>query len=58
MPPRIEHINVFRDHAVLRDNVVKRIVFVYSKNTRLSCDLCQSSDCTHTREGEKYLPKP
>ena len=57
MPPRIEHVNVFEDHAVLRDNVLKRTVFVYSKNGKLSCNLCESSDCIHTRYAETLKPQ-
>ena len=49
MPPRIEHVNVFEDHAVLKDNVLKRTVFVYRRDGTLSCDLCESPDCIHTR---------
>ena len=52
MPPRIEHVNVFEDHAVLRDNMLKRTVFVYSRNGALSCDLCESANCIHTRYTE------
>ena len=49
IPPRIEHVNVFEDHAVLRDNVLKRTVFVYSRDGSLSCDLCEGTYCIHTR---------
>ncbi|MFQ5871371.1 MAG: hypothetical protein ACE5IB_04345 [Candidatus Geothermarchaeales archaeon] len=52
MPPRIEHVNVFEDHDVLRDNVLKRTVFVYRRDGKLSSDLCESTDCVHTRYSE------
>lgn len=40
MPPGREHVNVFEDHAVLRDNVLKRTVVVYDRDGKLSYDLC------------------
>jgi Arc/MetJ-type ribon-helix-helix transcriptional regulator len=48
-PPRLEHMNVFEDHVILRDNDLRRTVFVYQRNGDLACDLCESSDCIHTR---------
>lgn len=58
MPPRIKHINIFQNHAVLRDNVLHRTVFVYRRNETLSCDLCESSDCVHVKYTETLPMKP
>lgn len=54
---RIEHVNVFEDHAILQDNLLKRTVFVYTRNGKLSCDLCESTDCLHTRYAEHLRKK-
>jgi len=42
MSSRIVHVNVFEDHTVTGDNVLKRTVFVYRRDGKLSCDLCES----------------
>ena len=40
------------DRVVLRNNVLKKTVFVYSRDGEFSCDLCESTDCIHTRYAE------
>ena len=46
---RMEHLNVYEDHVIVRDNVLNRTVFVYLRNGVMTCDLCESNDCLHTR---------
>ncbi|MFQ5950925.1 MAG: hypothetical protein ACE5KH_02435 [Candidatus Geothermarchaeales archaeon] len=55
---RFEHVNVFEDHAVLRDNVLKRTVFVYRRNDEPSSDLCEGIDCARLLKSIPELGSP
>ena len=45
----MEHLNVYEDNVIVRENVLNRTVFVYLKNGATTCDLCESNDCLYTR---------
>jgi GMP synthase PP-ATPase subunit len=46
---RMEHVNVYEEHVTVRDNVLNRTIIVYLRDGTMTCDLCESNDCLHTR---------
>ncbi len=46
---RMEHINVYEDHIIVKDNILNKTVFVYLRNGAITCDLCENNDSLHTR---------
>ena len=47
--PTLEHFNVYEDHVTIIDHKRRRLVNVYFRNGRIYCELCQETECPHTR---------
>jgi Arc/MetJ-type ribon-helix-helix transcriptional regulator len=47
--PRLEQLESTEEQTLLRDNLLNQTVRVYRDDRGLFCELCESSDCVHTR---------
>ncbi len=46
---RMDHLKVYENHIIVRDNVINKTIFVYLRNSTMTWDLYESNDCLHTR---------
>lgn len=45
---RFKHINMYRDHVIIMDKLINKIVTVYFKPPdKTYCDACGTGDCEH-----------
>ncbi|MEM0049518.1 MAG: ribbon-helix-helix domain-containing protein [Candidatus Bathyarchaeia archaeon] len=45
---RFKHINMYRDHVIIMDKLINRVVTVYFKPpNKTYCDACSTGDCEH-----------
>jgi hypothetical protein len=45
----MEHLNVYEDNVIVRNNLLNRTISVYLRDGTMTCDLCECNDCLHTR---------
>lgn len=46
---RMDHLNVYENYIIVRDNVINKTIFVYLRNSTMTWDLYESNDCLRTR---------
>ncbi|MCS6770245.1 MAG: hypothetical protein NZ570_07420 [Candidatus Caldarchaeum sp.] len=45
--PRLEHVNVYETHVLVRDNLLEATAEVWLERSRIYCGYCHLEDCVH-----------